>query len=767
MNGGAIISLEDGWNNEIKTIALDPLEAMLDDGFKNKKKLFSNQDYIKVYTTCYNMCTQKVPFNWSEQLYRRHGETIANYLSTNVLPVLKAQRNEELLAEFVRRGDNHKVMNDWHRKFFQYLDRYHVKYHQLPSLEDAGVRYFKTIIFDAIKKDVTDAIVRLINVEREKELVIDRGLIRSCIQIYEGMGLKSLDTYVADFETQLLSSTRDYYTRKAEAWIAADPTPTYLMKIEAALDEERNRVQNYLNTESETKLLNVIEVETLEKRETELIEKEGSGCKVLLINDRHEDISRMYRLFSRITDGLVPIAEIFRQHITDIGTEKIEQRLSRCEGDSTATSGAPAGKKDASKDKETSDDPEFIKDLLSVHDKFLAVVSSQFCGNALFQKALKDAFVELVNREVGKFNTADLISSFCDRLLKTGSSEKLSDHEVEEYLEKTVQLFSYLTDKDLFAEIYRNQLAKRLLNQRSASDDMERSMIGKLKLRCGAQFTAKMEGMLNDLAIGTELSRSFEKFCKENPDKTGLGKMEFGVQVLTAGHWPTYKTVELTLPKIMQQCIQVYKEYYDGKGSLSNRRLQWSYSLGNATIKGTFANGKTYDILITTLQAVALLAFNGDNTTISFETLVEQLGMNEEILKRVMHSLSCGKFKVLKKISADGGNDKAMKNTDSFAYNEQFSCPMKKIRIIMASLDDANSVKRVEEDRSIAIEAATVRIMKARKTLSHQQLVAEVLTQLSFFSPPPKMIKKRIEALIDREYLERDPENPTIYKYLA
>jgi cullin 1 len=54
---------------------------------------------------------------------------------------------------------------------------------------------------------------------------------------------------------------------------------------------------------------------------------------------------------------------------------------------------------------------------------------------------------------------------------------------MEEYLEKTVQMFSYLTDKDLFAEIYRNQLAKRLLNQRSASDEMERLMIGKLKLR--------------------------------------------------------------------------------------------------------------------------------------------------------------------------------------------------------------------------------------------------------------------------------------------
>lgn len=60
-----------------------------------------------------------------------------------------------------------------------------------------------------------------------------------------------------------------------------------------------------------------------------------------------------------------------------------------------------------------------------------------------------------------------------------------------------------------------------------------------------------------------------------------------------------------------------------------------------------------------------------------------------------------------------------------------------------------------------------MRIMKARKTLSHQQLVAEVSTQLSFFRPDLKMVKRRIEALIDRDYLARDEDNSSLYKYLA
>ena len=39
-------------------------------------------------------------------------------------------------------------------------------------------------------------------------------------------------------------------------------------------------------------------------------------------------------------------------------------------------------------------------------------------------------------------------------------------------------------------------------------------------------------------------------------------------------------------------------------------------------------------------------------------------------------------------------------------------CPMRKIRIPMSLLEESTSTKRVEEDRSIAIEAAIVRIMK-------------------------------------------------------
>jgi len=74
----------------------------------------------------------------------------------------------------------------------------------------------------------------------------------------------------------------------------------------------------------------------------------------------------------------------------------------------------------------------------------------------------------------------------------------------------------------------------------------------------------------------------------------------------------------------------------------------------------------------------------------------------------------------------------------------------------------------ITEDRKVMIEAAVVRVMKARNRLQHNNLVSEVISLLSSrFTPPVNFIKKRIEALIEREFLERDKSDRRVYVYLA
>jgi cullin 1 len=379
----------------------------------------------------------------------------------------------------------------------------------------------------------------------------------------------------------------------------------------------------------------------------------------------------------------------------------------------------------------------------------------------------------------------------------------------------SIQLFSYLSDKDLLAEIFHNQLAKRILDGRSTSDDAERSMISKLKLRCGAQFTGKMEGMITDLSMGDDQRRKFREFlanpsaaakeAKEGSSSDAAAgpkvvavsssapssssstapvvlpaNLDFGVQVLTTGFWPTYELYDVTLPSEMAKCVEVFSAYY--AQVTSHRQLKWVLGLGQATIRANMK--KPYDLQVTTLQSIALLNMGAITLAapaaaaaaagaaadakegpewVSFDTLKQRTNMDDDVLKRVMHSLACGKYKVLRKST----DSKGVSKNDKFKINTAFACPLRKVRLPMASLEKSHNPKRVQEDRSIAIEAAVVRIMKARKQLAHHLLVTEVLQQLHFFKPNPKVVKKRIEHLIDREYLERDEDSPNIYRYLA
>lgn len=60
---------------------------------------------------------------------------------------------------------------------------------------------------------------------------------------------------------------------------------------------------------------------------------------------------------------------------------------------------------------------------------------------------------------------------------------QMSEQEIETILDKTMVLFRYLLEKDVFERYYKAHLAKRLLLNKSVSDDSEKNMISKLKVR--------------------------------------------------------------------------------------------------------------------------------------------------------------------------------------------------------------------------------------------------------------------------------------------
>lgn len=62
----------------------------------------------------------------------------------------------------------------------------------------------------------------------------------------------------------------------------------------------------------------------------------------------------------------------------------------------------------------------------------------------------------------------------------------MSEQEIEAVLDKTMVLFRFLQEKDVFERYYKQHLAKRLLLNKSVSDDSEKNMISKLKVSCSS-----------------------------------------------------------------------------------------------------------------------------------------------------------------------------------------------------------------------------------------------------------------------------------------
>ncbi|XP_074345657.1 cullin-1-like [Apium graveolens] len=734
-----------------KIVKLDEGVAILMRGVKKLERIleglhdlqFTSDEYIEAYTSVYNLCTQKPPHDYSQQLYEKYLDVFKEYIDSTVLPSLSQKHDVFMLRELAKRWENHKVMIRWLSRFFYYLDRYYISRRSLPSLSESGLNCFRDMVYDKLKVKAVEAVIALISREQEGEQ-IDRAILKSITEIIIQLGKGKNDYYEQDIEKAVLENASSYYSRKASKWISEDSCPDYMIKVEESLKKEKERVSHYLHSSTEPKLLENVLNELLVAHRNQILEKEHSGCRVLLQDDKVEDISRMFRLFSKIPEGLEPVSKMFKQHITSEGTALVQQ----------AEDAAASKAKNVGGTLEQS----FIQKVIELHDKYLKYVNDCFMNHTLFHKALKEAFEDVCNKNVSGTSSAELLASFCNNILTKGASD-LTYEAVEETLDKIVKLLAYVSEKDLFAEFYRKKLSRRLLFDRSASDDHERLILTKLKQQCGGQFTSKMEGMVTDLALARDNQNEYVQHrSSEGVARPGI---DLNVTVLTTGFWPTYKSSDINLPSEMIKCVEDYKNFYHKK--TTRRKLTWIYSLGTCTVVGSF-DTKKIELHVVTYQAAGLLLFN-DADKLSYSEVKTQLNLSDDDLVRVLQSLSCAKYKILKKTPTSN----TLSSTDYFEFNSHFTDKMRRIKIPLPPIDERRKiVEDVDKERRYAIDASLVRIMKSRKVLGHQQLVMECVEHLSrMFKPDFKVIKRRIEDLIGRDYLERDKESPNTLKYVA
>ncbi|VDK80163.1 unnamed protein product, partial [Cylicostephanus goldi] len=128
-----------------------------------------------------------------------------------------------------------------------------------------------------------------------------------------------------------------------------------------------------------------------------------------------------------------------------------------------------------------------------------------------------------------------------------------NDENAEKLLDKAMALFRFLQEKDVFEKYYKQHMARRLLLDKSISDDMERMMISKLKTECGCHFTLKLENMFRDKELWTTQATAFKDYSENF--LRGENMVDISVRVLTAGIWPTQSVPVCILPPVCEHAF--------------------------------------------------------------------------------------------------------------------------------------------------------------------------------------------------------------------
>lgn len=393
--------------------------------------------------------------------------------------------------------------------------------------------------------------------------------------------------------------------------------------------------------------------------------------------------------------------------------------------------------------------------MLQVHAKFLAVASNSFRSEAGFLASLDRACRAFMNKSKATGDSTskspELLAKHTDGLLRK-TNKSAEEASLEEALVQVMTVFKYIEDKDVFQKFYSKMLARRLVNFTSASDDAEASMIGKLKESCGYEYTSKLQRMFTDMGLSKELNDQF----KDQGSAKEAG-MDFHGLVLASGFWPLNSPPsDFTIPTELSTMYTKFERFYANKHS--GRRLAWLWNLCKADLATSYLPQK-HIFTTSAYQAAILLQYNSADS-LSLQELTASTGLNEATLKGVLGSLL--KAKIL--VKTDDGHFEIQEKAKFKKMRVNLNMPVKSEQ----KAETSDVMKTVDEDRKLVLQATVVRIMKARKTLKHAQLIQECVSQVSSrFQPSVPTIKKAIESLIEKEYLERQEDSRDMLQYLA
>lgn len=706
----------------------------------------------------------------ADRVYCALKERMEKHVYNQIMPRIKSEggnSNYQTLKSLQAHWSTFNAQMILIRSTFSYLDKTYLLRQKLLSINEMTIVFFRKMAFPpqpeayetSLGKMFVTGVCDLIEDERRGTQLEDTELLKGAIRL-----LYILNTYDKYFEPYFLERSRAFFREYAESQ-STSPLKTYIQACETLLAREQHRILQY----------NI-----------------DSGTEKILLSDTHSIVIKDYTAKLLDQDSLAKL--LSNKDVASVRGLYQLLRLSQIQKDLRKpwTEYVWVTVADIIKDKEHGD--EMVLRLLEHRRSLDVMVRDAFSKDDEFLWGMRDSFGRAMNDrnvsscwDTGISKVGEMIAKHIDMLLRGGikslPKELLSDAkdqataeregqastadedaELDRQLDRSLELVRLISGKDAVEAFYKKDLARRLLMGRSASQDAERNMLAKLRSECGSSFTHTMEQMFKDQELAKDEMESYRQWCKSNLETRSA--LDLNVMVLSAAAWPTYPDVHMNQPDEVARQSERFERFYKGKHT--GRTLTWKHTLAHCSLKARFARGER-ELLVSGFQAVVLLLFNSVPTEggfLAYEQIATATGLKGPDLDRTLQSLACGKLRVIKKHPQ--GRD--VKSTDTFTFNKAFWDPRVRVKINQIQLketkeENKNTHERIAQDRRFETQAAIVRIMKSRKKMGHAELQAEVINMTKQRgSVEPAAIKKEIESLMEKDYLEREGNS---YVYLA
>jgi len=615
----------------------------------------------------------------------------------------------------------------------------------IPNLELEQKKIFAKVLCDrSVGPRVTDLLVDMTGSARSFE--VDVNIVRSITSILfrvgpgDPYGPRAL--FERLFETPYLDNLR-FYLQDLVSYSDRE-CRSCLESIEEFMKAEDKRASGYQTSDKLTvERAHTLCVKSLIENHMNEILTLRDGLPVMIEKELYGDLGRLYTLFKQVQNGvgLQRVLTEFEAFLKKSFSDLIDPLKDNMKPDQAVPT---------------------IEDIILVKTKCDKAIEMSFERDKSFIECLKKQLTVVMN--IPKPSMARVLSRYADRkITDRGSSSQESALDL--VIKNVKDLYTLLTDKDMFENCFKDDLRSRLLTSlKLQSVDTEKELIKGLENVCNKELITSCNKMITELEKADEINQEFMR------DYSASLPLSLGVTVLSKKSDSWGFSCPTMLPKYLtgnlKKAFDAFVSFYGSKFD-NTRKLIILPGFGNAQLATQFFGRKRLELYTTTAQMLILDLFNRVDS-IAVDKILSTLSLHERTVHEALSPYIKGKM-ILQVSARTPGR---LSRSDVLAVNPAFTTQKKKITTF--KITHRSSVALSEEDkaqleqqRGFEIEAAIVRVMKARRVFNHDRLYAEVYQVLSHrFNPPVDLFKKQISNLIEIQYLERGDERNT-YRYIA